>query len=268
MSDSTPVNADDPGLEVTTRFVRTRNVLVARAEFSPLYVDYYLHLSQHAMRPDAQHDAMFKRALAAFALHAATRPWNEQIAWTINFQAPLVNLFITGDNSEGSVTGRVFDENVKQLPSALFFADVIRGRQPARRSTVEFAGSDPFAAVELFYQQSEQRLGRYFQLEEEEFAFAVEHPDCDLAWLQGLSVEQARSLETSEEAPVLERRIFRWHCGCNQSRMLEVLAPVYRQEPDELFDGRETLEMRCPRCGARHLVTREAIEAYVETQGG
>ena len=59
--------------------------------------------------------------------HAVSRPWNDLTAWTINFQQPLVNVFLTGDNADGTVTGRVFDENVKEMPSNLFFSDVIRG---------------------------------------------------------------------------------------------------------------------------------------------
>ncbi|HRE83667.1 MAG TPA: Hsp33 family molecular chaperone HslO [Opitutaceae bacterium] len=263
MSASTPINAADPGLEVRTHFVRSRNVLLARADFSQLYVDYYLHLSDQAIRPAPEHDALFKRALAGFVLHAASRPWNETIAWTINFQQPLVNLFITGDNQDGSVTGRVFDENVKELPSPVFYCDVVRGQQPKRRSAVEFSGSDPLVAAEAFYTQSEQRKGRFFQTGEEEFVLAVEHPDCDVAWLDALTTEQVKSLDKTEEVSLLERRIFRWHCGCNQQRMLEVLAPVFRAEPEELFGGDEKLEMRCPRCGARHLITREALEAFV-----
>lgn len=263
MSESTPVNAADPGLEVRTYFVRNRNVLIARADFSQLYVDYYLHLSDQAIRPDPVHDGLFKRALAGFVLHAASRPWNETIAWTINFQDPLVNLFITGDNHDGSVTGRIFDENVKELPSSVFYCDVVRDGQPKRRSAVDFSGSDPLVAVETYYAKSEQRRGRFFQTAEEEFCFAVEHPDCDLAWLDALTTEQVKGLETTESLSLLERRIFRWHCGCNQSRMMEVLAPVFRTQPEELFPDKETLEMRCPRCGARYLITRESLEAFV-----
>lgn len=263
MPESTPVNPADPGLEVRTYFVRTRNVLLARAEFSQLYVDYYLHLSDHSMRPLPEHDAIFKRALAGFVLHAASRPWNETIAWTVNFQDPLLNVFITGDNHDGSVTGRVFDENVKQLPSSVFYCDVVRDREQKRRSAVEFSGRDPLVAAEVFYAQSEQRKGRYFQTADEDFALAVEHPDCDLAWLNALTTERIEEVDRTEEVALLERRIFRWHCGCNQQRMLEVLAPVFRTEPEELFAGDEKLEMRCPRCGARHLITREMLEAFV-----
>ena len=261
--ESTPVNPAEPGIEVQTYFVRNRNVLLARADFGDLFVDYYLHLADHQIRPQPAHDAMFKRALAGFVLHCASRPWNEITAWTINFQQPLVNLFLTGDNETGAVTGRIFDDNVRELPENLFFADVVRAQQPKRRSTVSFAGDDPLTAAEAYYTQSEQRGARYFQLAEESFALVTEHPDCDLAWFRNLSVEQVRDLEQAETVVLMERRIQRWHCGCNQQRMLEVLAPAFRTSPDELFEGDEKIEIRCPRCGARHAITREALEAFV-----
>ncbi len=126
-----------------------------------------------------------------------------------------------------------------------------------------FAGNDPLVAAENFYAQSEQRLARYFQLGEEEFALVTEHPDADLAWLRGLTPSAVRNLEQTETLVLLEKRVCRWHCGCNQARMLEVLGPTMRQDPEELFGEGEKLEIRCPRCGARHAVTREAMEAFV-----
>lgn len=266
MPETTPPNLADAGLEVRTRFVRNRNVLVARADFSELYVDYYLHLAAQQMKPSPEADAMFKRALAGFVLHCASRPRNELTAWTIHFQKPLLNFFLTGDNETGAVTGRIFEEDVKELPESLFYSDVVRDRQPKRRSVVSFAGSDPLAAVEKFYTQSEQRLTRCFQLGEEEFAMVSEHPDCDLAWLRALTPAEVDGLETTETLVPIERRICRWHCGCNQERMMEVLAPSMKASPDELFGGAETIEIRCPRCGARHTITRESLEAFVARQ--
>jgi molecular chaperone Hsp33 len=263
MPETTPPNTADAGLEVRTYFVRDRNALIARAEFGELFVDYYLHLSSNQIKVAPEHDAMFKRALAAFTLHCASRPWNEMTAWTINFQQPLVNLFLTGDNGTGAVTGRVFDENVKEGPENLFFADVVRGSQPTRRSAVTFEGADPIAAVEKFYAQSEQRGARYFQLAEEEFAMVTEHPDCDLAWFRSLTPEKMRDLDQTETLALMERRICRWHCGCNQDRMMEVLTPTMKTDPDALFGDEPKLEIRCPRCGARHTITREALEAFV-----
>ena len=264
--ESTPVNPADAGIEVRTFYVRERNALLARGEFGDLFVDYYLHLADQQLRPAAAHAEMFKSALAAFVLHCASRPWNELTAWTINFQQPLVNLFLTGDNETGAVTGRVFDDNVRVLPENLFFADVVRGGQPKRRSTVSFEGSDPFGAVEHFYAQSEQRGARYFRLGEEGFALLTEHPDCDLGWFRNLTSEQVQALEERETVVPMERRIQRWHCGCNQQRMLEVLAPAFKSGPEELLQGDEKIEIRCPRCAARHSVTREALEAFVAKQ--
>lgn len=265
MSESNPVNPAQSGLEVRTYFVRERNVLLARANFNELFVDYYLHLSDQRVQLQPEHDALFKRALAAFTLHCASRPWNEMTAWTINIQEPLVNLFLTGDNEIGSVTGRVFDEDVKRLPANIFYADVVRDRNPPRRSMVNFEEADPLKAAEAFYTQSEQRAARYFQLGEEEFAMITEHPDCDLEWLRGLTAEQVAKLDETETLTLMERRIQRWHCGCNQERMMQVLLPVMQQDAEGLFGDDPKVEIRCPRCAARHAVTREAFEAYAAT---
>lgn len=263
MPETTPPNTADAGLEIRSYFVRNRNALLARADFGDLFVDYYLHLSANRIHVSPEHDAMFKRALAAFTLHCGSRPWNEMTAWTINFQEPLVNLFLTGDNDTGAVTGRVFDENVKVGPENLFFSDLVRGNQPKRRSAVTFDGSDPIAAVEKFYAQSEQRGARYFQLAEEDFVMVSEHPDCDLQWFRGLTTDSVRTIDQTETLVLMERRIYRWHCGCNQQRMMEVLAPTMKQDPEALFGDDPKLEIRCPRCGARHTVTREAMEAFM-----
>jgi molecular chaperone Hsp33 len=263
MAESKPVNPAESGLEVRTHFVRNRNVLVARADFGELYVDYYLHLGEQKIKVAPEHDAMFKRGLAAFVLHSASRPWKEMTAWTMNFQEPLVNLFFTGDNETGAITGRVFDEDVRQLEANVFYSDVVKPGQPKRRSAVNFAGADPFVAAETFYAQSEQRPARLFQLGEEEFALVSEHPDCDAAWFQALTVEQVRELDKAETLSLMERRIYRWHCGCNQQRMMEVLAPVMRQDASGLFGDGDKIEIRCPRCAARHAITREAMEAFV-----
>lgn len=263
MPETTPPNPADAGLALHTKFVRHRNALMVRADFGELFVDYYLHLGAQQLKPAPEHDAMFKRALAAFVLHCASRPRPELIAWTINFQEPRVNLFLTADNETGAVTGRVFEENVRELPENIFYADVVRGRQPQRRSAVNFTGADPLGAVERFYAQSEQRGARYFELGEEEFALLTEHPDCDLTWFRALDAAQVRALDTTETLASLERRTYRWHCGCNQQRLLEVLAPTMRQSPEALFGDDEKIEIRCPRCAARYAVTREAMEAFI-----
>lgn len=252
------------GLVVTTGFVRYRNTLLAKSDFGPLYIDYYLHLADNELRPEPVHDRIFKGALAAFVLHCAARPRNEIIAWTLNFQEPLFNLFLVADNELGTVAGRIFTEQVKQGDHNLFFSEVVAGRSPVRRSAVNFEGSDPFGAAERFYAQSEQRPARYFQLAGEEFAVLCAHPDYDTAWFENLNTDGVHRIDERETVAPLERRAYRWHCGCNQQRILQVLEPSMRESPEELFGDQEALRVECPRCAARYTVTRETMEAHIE----
>jgi molecular chaperone Hsp33 len=253
-----------PGLVVNTAFVRYRNALLGRADFGSLYIDYYLHLADHDLRPAPAQDRIFKGALAAFVLHCAARPRNEIVAWTLNFQEPLLNLFLVADNELGTVAGRIFTEHVKEGEHNLFFSEVVAGRSPLRRSAVTFEGSDPFKAVERFYDQSEQRPARYFQLAGEEFAVLCAHPDCDISWFEAVGTDGIRGIDESETVAPLERRLYRWHCGCNQQRILEVLEPSMRENPEELFGDEEALRVECPRCAARYTITRETMEAHLE----
>lgn len=262
-----PTEPADAGLEVRTYFVRERNALVARADFSELYVDYYLHQGQHGYQHEPAHDALLKEALAALTLHCAARPWNESWAWTIHFAEPLLNVFITGDNRRGIVVGQLFTENVKARGPGQLIADLVRERGDSRRSVVEFEGADVLAIAQHFYTQSEQRPARYFRPGPEDFVLVVAQPQCDLAWLEALDDAAIHALDQTETLSLLEQRRYRWECGCTQDRMFAVLGPIMRRDPGALFGGEEVLRMSCPRCGARHTITRESLEAWVAVDG-
>lgn len=261
---------EDPsttGLEVRTYFVRGRNALLARADFGELYVDYYLHQGQYGHQHVPRHDEMLKEALAALTLHCASRPWNESWAWTIHFTDPLLNLFVTGDNRFGKIVGQLFTENVKDDACPLFLAELARERGEPRRSVVELDRdkADVFGAVERFYTMSEQRPARYFHHGPEDFVMVSAQPQCDLAWLESLDDAAIRVLDQTEQLSLLEVRRYRWECGCTQERMLGVLAPIMRRDPEGLFGDEPSIRMSCPRCGARYVVTKEALEAYIGT---
>jgi len=260
------MESEDKGIEVRTYFVRGRNALVARAEFSELFAAMYLHRLDTGVPLNETEDQLMRDALASATLHAASRPRNEMMAWTVNFQNPLLNVFASGDNRLGTVVGNVLTGNVKEGGENLFYADVVDGTNPQRRSVVEFEGDDFLRAVEEFYQQSEQRMVRLFYVGEEDLVLISAQPDCDLEWLDGLNEEKIGTLDKDNELSLLEQRYYRFECGCNQRKMLAVLAPVMARDPEGLFEGEETIRIHCPRCGARHTVTREALEAYLSEQ--
>jgi len=258
-----PPSPPEEGIELRSHFVRARNAVVIRAAFSELYVDYFLHLAAHHLKPAAEHIRLFKEALAAFVLHCAGRPRYEMIAWTLHFDEPLVNLFLTADNEEGSVVGRILAENVRVMGANSLYADVVDHGKPPRRSSVPFTGVDSFRAAEAFYLQSEQRPARFFAIAPEEFVMIGAHPDCDTAWFEALTVDAVRDLDKTETLALLERRRYAWRCGCNQPKLLRVLAPVMRKDPAELFGDAPSVQVSCPRCAAQHIITKEAMEAFI-----
>lgn len=262
MSESEQTDANEM-LAIKSRFVRGRNMLYAKADFGQLFVDYYLHLKDHRLELTSDLDERLKKALALFSLHCISRPRNEILAWTVSFQEPLVNVFLAGDTGTSSVVGRVYSEGVKEAEEGAFYQDLVRrGREP-HRSVVGFQGGDMIHAVEEFYRFSEQRPAKFFQLEPDVFAIVQAHPDYDEDWFETLTIDDVRTIEEDEEVVDLETRYVRWHCGCNQQRIMDALTAPFQDDPEGLFLGEELIEVNCPRCASRHRVSREMLEAHV-----
>ncbi len=251
--------------EIRSYFVRGRNALLARADFGGLYIDYYLHQGQYGFQHEPAHDGLLKETLAAIGLHCASRPWNEAPAWTIHLEDPLLNLFAAGDNRRGTLIGQLFTDNVKRVGQPRFISDVARERAETRRSVVDLDGVRPdiFVIAERYYEKSEQRPARFFRAGPEDFVLVSAQPDCDLDWLASLNDDLIGTLDQRETLALLEQRHYRWECGCSQQRMHAVLAPMLRTDAEHLFAGEPSLRMSCPRCGARYVITREGLEAFV-----
>lgn len=245
--------------KVESIFIRHRNALLLRGQFTPVYCDYYLHLMQHGIRPPAELDQMLKDTLALLALHLTARPWAETIAWTANLRAPRINLFVTGSSIGESVTGRVFTEDVREPDRNFFYSQTTtaEGREP-RMSTLEIDGKDPVAWISQYYDQSEQRPARAFRLEDENFALVAAQPDCDLEWLENLDEAAVAAITETEETNTLETRRFRFFCGCTLEKILPILGG-WRDRLDDLFEDSDHINLQCPRCAAKYRVTRDMI---------
>ena len=230
-----------------------------RGQFTDIYRDYYLHLADHSIRYSGELDQMLKDSLAVLTLHLSARPWSETIAWTFNLRAPRMNLFVTGSSNEGAVTGRVFTENIREPDRNFFYSQTtVKNAREPRNSTVEVDGKDPISWIAQFYAQSEQRPGRAFRLDDENFVLITAQPDADLEWLSGLDEDQVSRLNETEEISLLETRYFRFHCGCTVEKILPILG-AWRERPDELFGEQESIVVQCPRCAANYTITREMI---------
>ena len=246
---------------VRSFFVRHRNALLVRAHFSPVFMDYYLHLMQHGLRNEKPADERFKDLLSAMTLHLCSRPQEEVVAWTVHVQRPLMNLFVTGGSRPGKVTGRVFSEDVKDTGKNLFISMVNRGQEVGRQSMVDFETGDMLAAVEHFYTQSEQRITRFFRGEDEELVMISAEPDCDEQWLLALEQEDLLVIGEKEHLTPLETRGYIFDCGCSVERLYPLINRLTDDDIDHVFaDGEATIT--CPRCAAIFHAPRANFEEW------
>lgn len=264
-TERTPSQEPEP-IEIRCYFVREKNALAVRGQFSDLYMDYYLHLMENKLKNEPEQDQNLKDGLAALALHLASRPWNEAIAWTLSWQNPAQNYFFTGSNRDATITGRVFTRDIRERDTNLLYSQTTVDGHPGRQSMIEVDSLDLFGIGEHYYQQSEQRPGRFFRHEEEDIVLVTAQPDCDMEWFNNLDEEKIRSLDADEDLSLLESRHFRFECGCSQERLLPIFANMSDDSLEEAFAGGETIPADCPRCGSKYIVTREIIEAFKSDQ--
>lgn len=244
---------------VESVFVRHRNALLLRGQFTPIYTDYYLHLMDQGIRQPPELDKMLKEAMAMLVLHLTARPWAETIAWTANLRAPRINLFVTGGSTGENITGRIFTEDVREPDRNFFYSQTTtETASEPRVSTLEVNGRDPVEWISQFYDQSEQRPARAFRLDDEHFALVAAQPDCDMEWFEALDADAVAVLDQTEETNVLERRKFRFFCGCSLEKILPIIGG-WKERPEELFGSEEFITIQCPRCAANYIVSREML---------
>ncbi len=248
-------------------FVRHRNCLVLRADFSPLYVDYFLNLMQHGRRNPAREEGIFRHLLAFFTLHLVSRPWKEYHAWTLSLReagedkAPMAaNFFVSGSSLSEDVVGRIFTEDVKVPEQNMLFAQsLVPGKEP-QTSVIVLHGANVIDWVEDFYRQSEQRQARAFELEGDSFALVTAQPDADHDWLSELTAADMAALDQQENIKVLETRRFFFRCGCTLEKILPTIRAMKHDFAD-LLSEQGYIEVSCPRCGAAYHVTPEMLTA-------
>jgi len=260
MEDFLPEEPDHARVE--SLFLRGRNILLTRADVTPLNRQWQAHLAENHLEPPPDLASMFQRALACFALHCVSRPRRQTLSWTINLQEPLVNLFLVGDTDEDTVAGRLFTEHVAEGERNSFFQEIgKRGHEPYR-SYIDFESRDPLVAAEEYYRRSEQRPARFFALSPTRYALLSAHPDWDRDWFYGVEAADVLRLDEDEDPQPIETRGVRWECGCSDQRIFAALEPVFRHQPEELFGDEPIITVNCPRCAAKYGITREAMEGW------
>jgi len=243
---------------------RRRELLVTRGDPRPLGRELELHHLASAIEYDAFTAGLVRRGLYAIALYMLSRPRFETLGWTVNIQEPRRNLFLAGSAGDGTVIGRAFVENVQPAPRNLFYAQTCRSFGDPQTSYVEVEGTDIYRIVEQFCRMSDQQPVRFFTRSEEDVALASVLPDADPEMLESIDPDVVFGLPGEKDVKLIGERSIRLLCGCDTGRITKILVTLYQDEPEELFRGDEAIEAECPRCGAKHIVSRAMFDAALE----
>lgn len=264
---SDPTGPEDDGTEskkigeaTVRRYIDHENdALVTIGDFAPFFAAYLDHVRRWESEPDGLSSTLMRQGLGAAILHLSTRPFGESVGWTIHVHDPPTNLFLTGDAAEGTVTGRVYTEDVKPSEQSRIYVQISRqGREPTQ-SVVEVEGLDVLEMFDRYYERSEQMPARFFEITEEQYIMVLALPDADPDWIRNLDREAALALLSRGLKPLGEST-YRFQCGCTSERMLEVVGGLFATKPNELFRGEDGVEVFCPRCGRRWWVDRETFD--------
>lgn len=226
--------------------------------FDVLFDDYRRHVVRWESLPAEPLLSKMQALLAATCLHLSCKPRDQFTAWTLNLNSPAANLFATGDNQAGTVAGRLITSGVRTELENRLFVESRRGAQHSE-SILSFPLDDIPAIVETYYQRSEQTRVRLFMPDAQEHLLVFGLPHVDETWLSRLDARQARQ-RIEQGLSAVEVRAFRFECGCNAQRMLDVLRSLFGDKMEQLFAGDEQLEVFCPRCGRRWWIAREDFD--------
>ena len=245
---------------VYNRFIRNKNVLLSELDCSALFSQLEQHQRENGIEGEESVQHLFRELLGAFTLHCASRPRNEMMAWTIRYTEPMANFFFAGDTEIGSVAGRFFQQHVKEADLGEMHQELHRPGKKSHTSMVEFSGNTVQSAIHQFYNISEQRPARFFDLGNNRYALVSAHPDYDEGWFTHIDLKTIQGLEQNETLNLLETRKYFWLCGCSKAKILEMLAPMMKKQPEAIFGEDETATVNCPRCGAQYPIEKRELE--------
>ncbi len=253
------------GETMVRRFLDPQRVLrLAVADFGPVFAASIEHARRWELPFDAETRALMEPGLAAMALHTATRLADESGGVTLNLLAPPTNLFLSGDTGAGTVTGRIFTDDVETAATGRMFVQSFRPDTGVVQTVLDVYGRDVLAMFEDYYARSLQQPARFVHLDADRYGVIQALPDGGRERVLGLDAAEARALFDGPMQLLVEQ-VFRFRCGCSPAKIARALGEMFAARADDLFAGDPGVEAFCPRCGARWWIDRATFDAAAAT---
>lgn len=248
-------------VHIERHLLRSREVLIARGAFGPLFADYREHSRRWVGEPAGLVLDLMRDGLAAAGLYLTFRALDEHTAWTINLAEPPLNIFLTSDARAGTVTGRHFAEHVTTTEHNRIFVQSVRTMGPPQLSSTEVKGLEMLPIFEQYFARSEQWPARFFALGGDTYVMLSALPGVDADWIAGVRREDLPALYAADDLRALDERVVIFACSCDERRVHQVVRALFADRREELFRGEELVEVQCPRCGRAYGMSRADFDA-------
>ena len=255
----TPIGPGESTSTVWSALDRTVHAVFAGGNVAALYAGYCCHASSLGPLAHATALAVMRKALAGATLQLALLPPDQHCSWTFNFAEPRMNVFLAGDNATFRITGRIFETHVKTSGANRLYVETQRPKHEPARGVVDFEGLDVVEAFHEYYRRSLQMRAKLFELERDEYVLVQGLPIVDMDWFEALDASAVRAMVDGGLEPI-EERTYRFECGCDIAKMIVAISDMFAGKLDDLFEGRDDVEVQCPRCGRYWTLERETLE--------
>jgi hypothetical protein len=233
------------------------DLIVVTGEAEEIWNGYNAYRRRYEI-PEAcpEGTTMLKRLFAAAGLAAVSLAEAEWWGWSVTFPHSSTGLFC-GVEPEGMVCGTVHESD----PSKNIVVVQRQGKKtPMTQSHFSLITQDPVEAVERYFEESEQTLIRIAVDNQGRGALLRPMPGGNFDDISGLSdaalIDLCFGLAADGAIKRLDEFLLFYECPCDQQQISNILRTMPESQLEALWGDLESLEVFCPRCGRRYIITQ------------
>lgn len=187
------------------------------------------------------------------SVQAAERAW---WGWSLSLPGLATGLFC-GVEPEGLVCGRVLESRPSKNLTVVQHQEP---KSPMAQSHFTLMTQDPVEAVEKYFEEAEQTLIRIAVDGSGQGVLLRPMPGGRFDDIQGLSddglIAKCRGLAEDGTLKKLDEVLLFYECPCTEQKIHKMLESLPEQQRETLWTDSGTLEVECPRCARKYLLTR------------
>jgi hypothetical protein len=237
--------------------IEDTHLLVVRGSIAPVIAGMSAYNERHRITPPhEERNALIQELLAATALSAISLAERESWGWSLTFRGMNIGFFV-GVEPEGMICLRILDAETGK-------ASVMVQRQKAglhmTQSHITPETQSPREMVEQYFAEVDQTRTRLEVREDGEGILVHALPGGQFDAVRTLSAEKLfeyidGAIGAGRVKDIGDVLLF-YECRCSEAMITGMVDSMAESDRKDLFGDLPQLEIVCPRCGRKYLVTR------------